>query len=249
MSADLSVEDTGAVAWLLIETIMQARFGPSAALYDTWRAHTLAGTTIPAPKSKAIRGFIEPVFGLPDAKKSNDHLHGHVGEWLWHVLTRDSPAVRVQPEPKGDVTDAGSDGYSIFEVAAGLRFRLWESKKNTGSKPLSSSLNTAYGQIDEQGQRYVAKVVGAFSQVSNDTTDPMMQFIATLPEAWAVSDESVGAGVALATHKPLAVEPFKNMTKKLPALDKPGQLRGLVISVGTFKALAEMVRRYAWTAL
>jgi hypothetical protein len=78
------------------------------------------------------------VFGLPDAEKSEHHLHGHVGEWLWHLLTRDNHAVRVQPDPKGDVTDGGGDGLSM-------------GKKNTGSGSLSTSLNHAYTQLAEAG--------------------------------------------------------------------------------------------------
>ena len=118
---------------------------PRHQLYDTWRQHTLAGTKIPSPDRETIASFIEPVFGLPDEPKSEDHLHGHVGEWLWHLLTKDNAAVRVQPDPKGDVTDAGADGFSIYENTTGaLRFRLWESKKNTGSGSLSTSLNQAY---------------------------------------------------------------------------------------------------------
>ena len=135
----LTPEEAGALAWVLIDTIMQARFGPATSLYDTWRrAHPrrnqdpVAGPT----HHRVVRRA--GVWTARRAEKSEHHLHGHVGEWLWHLLTKDNPAVRVQPDPKGDVTDAGGDGFSIYENTAGaLRFRLWESKKNTGSGSLS----------------------------------------------------------------------------------------------------------------
>ena len=245
-------EGAGAFAWVLIDTIMRARFGPATQLHDTWRQHTLTGTKIASPTDLIIASFVEPVFGLPDAvkNKSEDHLHGHVGEWLWHLLTKDNPAVRVQPAPKGDVTDAGGDGFSIYETGMGeLRFRLWESKKNTGSGSLSTSLNKAYTQLADSGQRYVAKIVGTFAQGSNDTSDEMMAFINEIPAAWVQGDEPVGAGVMLATHQSLPQMPFTNMGAKLPLFDKPGQLRGLVTSISCYDELAKTVRRYAWTAL
>jgi hypothetical protein len=249
----LSPDEIGALAWLLIDTIMRARCGPAGSSYDTWRQHTLAGTKIPAGTLRTVvAGFVEPVFGLPEKDpRSADHLQGHVGEWLWHLLTKDAPAVRVQPEPKGDVTDAGGDGFSIYQTGGGdLRFRLWESKKNTAaSKAISTSLHEAYDQLVSEGQRYVAKIVGTFSVSATGTTDELTAFIADVPAAWAEGDEIVGAGVTLTTHRPLPAKPFSKMPAKLPLLTKPGQLRGLAASIGSFEILAEMVKGYAWTAL
>lgn len=250
VAASLAPEEVGGLAWVVLDTMMQVRFGPAAHLYDIWRQHTLAGAKIPAPIDRPIASFVEPVFGLPGAGKSEHHLQGHIGEWLWHLLTKDGPTVRVQPDPKGDVTDAGGDGFSIYESDSGaLRFRLWESKKNTGLGSLSTSLNEAYAQLAESGQRYVAKIVGTFAQVSTDTSEEMIGFITGVPEAWAQGDQIVGAGVTLATHQPLPEKPFKKMGAKLPLLDKPGQLRGLATSISCYDDFANTVRRYAWTAL
>jgi len=247
---DLSLEEAGALAWVLIDTIMAVRFGPAAHLYAEWRRNTLAGTRIAAPLDRVIGAFVEPVFGLPGSAKSDDHLHGHVGEWLWHLLTKDNPAVRVQPDPKGDITDAGGDGFSIYEAGTGdLRFRLWESKKNTGTGSLTASLNKAYAQLDDEGQRYVAKIVGTFSGVSSDTSKDVMALVTELPAAWVQGDEVVGAGVMLATHQHLPATPFAGMAGKLPLLNKPGQLRGLAASISCYVEIATMVRSYAWTAL
>lgn len=246
----LTPAEVGALAWVLTETIMRTRFGPATQLFDMWRQHTLQGTKIPSPTNITIRAFVEPVFGLPGAKKSKHHLQGHVGEWLWHLLTKDNPAVRIQPDPKGDVTDAGSDGFSIYQNGTGaLRFRLWESKKNTGSGSLSTSLNAAYTQIADEGQRYVAKIVGAFAQGSYGSSEEMSSFFAEIPAAWTQGDELVGAGVTLATHQTLPTRPFRKMATKLPRLDEPGQLRGLVTSISCYDELAKTVRRYAWSAL
>jgi hypothetical protein len=250
VAVSLSDQEAGALAWVLIDTIMQTRFGPATRLYDAWRQHTLADTRISAPTNVTVGSFVEPVFGLPGAAKSETQLQGHVGEWLWHLLTKDNPAVRVQPDPKGDVTDAGGDAFTIYEPTAGvLRFRLWESKKNTGTGPLTASLNKAYQQLADRGQRYVAKIVGTFVQGSVDTSDEMIAFIAEVPGAWVQGDELVGAGVTLATHQTLPATPFANMASKLPLLNKPGQLRGLATSIDCYGELAKTVRRYAWTAL
>lgn len=249
VATNLTADETGALAWVLIDTIMKARFGPAAQLYATWRDHTLAGEEIPSPTNDIIASFVEPVFGRPDKPKSVDHLHGHIGEWLWHLLTKDSPAVRVQPDPKGDVTDSGSDGFSIYAMSTGaLRFRLWESKKYTGSGSPSTSLNKAYQQLANDGQRFVAKIVGSLTPASNHT-DEVVTFITEVPEAWVRGDECVGAGVTLTTNKALTKKPFKKMADGLPLLDKPGQLRGLATSINCYDELAMLVRSYAWIAL
>ena len=92
----LTDEEVGALAWVLIDNVMTARFGPATQLYKMWREHTLAGIRIPEPDRLTIGSFVKPVFGLPGAKeeKNKDHLHGHIGEWLWHLLTKDNPADR-----------------------------------------------------------------------------------------------------------------------------------------------------------
>jgi hypothetical protein len=247
VAVSLSDQEIGALAWVLIDTIMQARFGPATQLYDVWRQSTLAGAQIPAPTNVTIGSFVAPVFGLPPVEKSEQHLQGHVGEWLWHLLTKDNPAVRVQPDPKGDVTDAGGDAFTVYEPAAGvLRFRLWESKKNTGTGSLTTRLNKAYQQLADHGQRYVAKIVGTFAQGSSNE---MIAFIAEVPGAWVQGDELVGAGMTIATDQTLPATPFTNMASKLPLLNKPGQLRGLATSIDCYDELAKTVRRYAWTAL
>ena len=51
VAVSLTPEEAGALAWVLIDTIMRARFGPAAQPYETWRRHTLAGTTIPPRQS------------------------------------------------------------------------------------------------------------------------------------------------------------------------------------------------------
>ena len=108
----LTDEEIGGLAWVLIDNVMKARFGPATKLYDIWREHTLAGISIAESHRLTIGSFVRPVFGLPgtQVEKSKDHLHGHIGEWLWHLLTKDNPAVKAQPAPKGDVTDSGGDG-------------------------------------------------------------------------------------------------------------------------------------------
>src|SRR5690625_2191030 len=70
VAVSLTPEETGALAWILIDTIMKSRFGLATDLYDTWRHHTLTGSTIPSPLDSAIAAFVEPVFGLPNATKS-----------------------------------------------------------------------------------------------------------------------------------------------------------------------------------
>lgn len=249
LAVELTMEERGALAWILIDSIMKARFGVVIQHYNTWREYTLTGARIPS-SNLVIPSFIKPVFGLPNEQKSEHHLQGHVAEWIWHLLTKDSHGVRVQLDPKGDVTDAGGDSFTIYESSTGdLRFRLWESKKNTGTQPLSTSLSKAYTQLDKHGPRYVAKIVGTFGHLTSDTSQELRDLVVNLPDAWAQGDQLVGAGVMLGTHQLLPVAPFNNMAAKLPFLNKPGQLRGLAASICCYAELADLVRSYAWTAL
>lgn len=247
----LTDDEVAALAWLLIQEIMRVRCGRATSVYDIWHRHTLAGTTIAAANDlEVVASFVASVFGRPSSPKSETHLEGHMGEWLWHLLTKDPPAVRHQPDPKGDVTDAGGDGYTIYEDATGsLRFRLWESKKNTGDQRLSGSLWEAYQQLKTEGQRYVAKIVTAHGHGPLVGQNDIDTLIGQLPAAWVQGDDLVGAGVTLATHQNLPGAPFKRMAGHLPLLDKPGQLRGLATSIGRYAEVALTVRKYAWTAL
>jgi hypothetical protein len=243
----LPPDELGALAWILIEEIMRARCGVALSVYDLWRSHTLAGTKIAVVEDhEEVLAFASAVFSTSAISKSQNGLQGHVAEWIWHLLTRDSPGVRLQPEPKGDVTDGGGDGHTFYENAAGeLRFRLWESKKYAGKGRTSTSLNRAYKQLSKHGGRYVAKIVGAHQSSARDIT----ALVSRLPAAWVRGDQEVGAGVTLTTKQTLLAKPFKNMGGKLPKLDKPGQLRGLATAVTNFEELAALVREYAWTAL
>ena len=86
------------------------------------------------------------------------------GVRLREMLT-DLPEYRAgqRPAPRPDLV---TYKLSSNENPAGaLRFRLWESKKYTGSGSMSTSLNQAYRQIATSGQRYVAKIVGTFTPV------------------------------------------------------------------------------------
>lgn len=245
----LTPDESGALAWVLIEEIMKDRFGCAKDLYDTWRKCTLEGVHLSPQKKKVIESFVAPVFGLPSAPKDRNHLHGYLGEWIWHLLTRNNRAVRYQSTPKSEVTGGGGDGFSIYENAQGeLRFRLWESKKNTGVNPrIKSKIGEACNQLESEGQRYVALFIGMRSSEVMSKEEEIL--IEGLADAWAERSEIVGAGTALSTHHPLPKAPFDGTSKILTGFDKPGQLRGLAVSISCYCDLAETVRRYAWTAL
>ncbi|MGZ0711314.1 hypothetical protein ACWPKO_23600 (plasmid) [Coraliomargarita sp. W4R53] len=251
VAPSLSRQELGALAWVLADTVMRARCGKAVKPYTIWRHHTLASTAIPQPSMRVVQSFVEPVFGLPgnNSPAVLDNVQGHVAEWLWHLLTQDSAAVQMQPEPKGSVTDGGGDGFSIYEAPNGaLKFRLWESKKYTGGGSAAGSIRTACRQLSSEGQRYVAQLVGALSGDPR-TSGRIATLVAALPEAWAVGDDIVGAGVAITTHSSLRPRPFRKMADKLPLLNKPGQLRGFAMSISDYVDLATTVRGYLWTAL
>jgi hypothetical protein len=121
--------------------------------YQAWKQR-LEGGPPPSGSSKdALNAFIKPVFGLPENPDviPPDHLEGFVAEQLWYFLSLEVPPeeiVRIE-RPGFLPTDPGGDGLVIHRVSAGyLMFRLWEIKKCTGDSGVSSTVNTAYNQLN-----------------------------------------------------------------------------------------------------
>ena len=247
----LSPENRAAVAWIIADAAMKRRSGRSK-VHATWRAAALGGTKLTDNDHQLVSSFVDSVFGLPPDGKSEEHLVGHVAEWMWFLTTSETvdptrTAVLLEA-PKFNVTEPGADGFIVFHQTAtdDHHFRLWELKKHTGAGSVTSTVSTAYRQLETKAMRYLAQQVSTHSLIEG----PVGELCSMLGELWLECHESAGAGVGVTsatTTPPTAC--FTTMGQRFPGFDKPGQLEGLLLAVEDLLELAKEVRGYLWTVL
>ncbi len=250
-----SAQERAAVAWIIADKIMEGRAGHCRA-YHLWRDASLKGLALAGDDARLVRPFIRPVFGLPPkGSEAEDHVPGHVGEWLWYLLTREEQLpdheLALLEAPSWSVTEGGGDGFVVHRIPAEtdttLVFKLWEIKKFTGGGSISDTVTKAASQLANRGDEYVSKISWANSKLPGDLGLLMTE----LTELWMRADPRGGAGVSVSTNTATAPKraAFTQVPTYLPQMVHPGQLRGLVIAVEDFTAFAAQVRRFLWSAL
>lgn len=247
----LSAVERAAVAWIIAEAAMKYRCGNSVA-YSVWRDAALAARKLTGANHVVVAAFVESVFGLPPGGKSEDHLVGHVAEWMWylHAYETVDPArtpVVLEP-PKFNVTEPGADGFIVFHEAVtnSHHYRLWELKKHTAAGPVSSTVSTAYNQLRTKAMRYLAQQVSIYSAIEG----PIGELCSKLVEFWLEGHERAGVGVGVTSATTPAPDMcFTTMGKQFPGFDRPGQLEGLLLAVEDLLEIAKDVRGYLWTVL
>jgi hypothetical protein len=244
----LGVEERAAVAWLVADAVIRSRCG-KAPIYPLWRSTALAGRMMAVADRVKITPFVRDVFGTPDKPGNDDHLEGHVAEWLWYLLMRerdDREIVLLEP-PKFTVTDSGPDGFVVYAVdGLPLVFRLWELKKQVGSGSVSATVGGAYGQLRAEGDRYLAQLVAMHADKEGD----LGVLCGMLVDLWIEADSRAGAGVGVTSSRlPPPARCFTTMGTHFEQFVEPGQLEGMLCAVEDYRALAFDVRRYVWTGL
>ena len=246
--------ERAAVAWTVADAIMKERSGHTKA-YDLWRTAAISGSKLTGDDARRVTPFVQPVFGLPpDGNSAKDHVPGFVGEWLWYLATREENVegheLALLDPPSWNVTEGGGDGFVVHRTSGGsdtvLMFRLWEIKKFTGVGSINNTITRAATQIAARSEEYLAKI----SWANKDKPDDLGLLMSELTELWMRADRRAGAGVSVATDTSSApTTAFAQVSEHLPRLDRPGQLRGLIMAVDDFTAFAAQVRRYVWSAL
>ncbi|MBF6672797.1 hypothetical protein [Glutamicibacter sp. FBE19] len=247
----LSPLDRASVAWIVAAAAMKYRGGNSI-VYSTWRDAALAGVRLTGTDRKVVMAFVDSVFGLPPTGKSEEHLVGHVAEWMWYLHACESvdPArtpVVLEP-PKFNVTEPGADGFIVFRetVTNEHHYRLWELKKHTAAGSVSSTVSTAYNQLSTNAMRYLAQQVSIYST----SEGAVGELCSKLVEFWLESHERAGVGIGVtSTTIPPPNTCFTTMGKHFPGFDKPGQLEGLLVAVEDLLEIAKDVRGYLWIVL
>ena len=228
------------------------RRGGASKVHATWRTAALAGERLTGSDRALVAAFIDSVFGLPPEGKSEEHLVGHIAEWMWYLTTSETVDPLRTPvlleAPKFNVTEPGADGFIVFHQSKSddHHFRLWELKKHTGASPISSTVSRAYEQLETKAMRYLAQQVSVHSLIEG----PVGELCSMLGEFWLECDERAGAGVGvMSATVPPPASCFSTMAKRFPGLDKPGQLEGLLLTVEDLLELARDVRGYLWIVL
>lgn len=249
-TAGLTIADRAAIAWIVADAAMKQRSGGSN-VYTTWRSAALNGVKLTGNEHRRVAAFVDAVFGLPPHGKSEDHLIGHVAEWMWFLHTSEivdpTRTPVVLEAPKFNVTEPGADGFIVFHDTATdeHHYRLWELKKHTASGPVSATVTSAYNQLDQKAMRYLAQQVS----IHSTTAGPIGELCSQLVDFWLECHDRAGVGVGVTTASAPPSTCFTTMGKRFPGFDKPGQLEGLLISVEDLAEIAKDVRGYLWTVL
>jgi hypothetical protein len=203
-----------------------------------------------------MKGFIEPIFGLPENPDTIplDHLEGFVSQVLWYFLYLESPPeeiIRIEP-PGFKSTDPGGDALAVHRVQSGyLMFRLWEIKKFTGdsnsSTSVSSTITTAYSQLNAKALEYLAR----YTVTGQEIPDlELQEFYGQLVDLWLDARREAAAGISVATslcHIP--IQCFTTFGQQFPKFVDPVRLRGMLTAIGDFSAFSLKVREFVWKGI
>jgi hypothetical protein len=238
----------------LADRIIQHRCRGCPHHYQAWRQHVDGGPSPSGASKDALEAFIKPVFGLPGNPDAvpQDHLEGFVAQYLWYFLTRETPTedtvVRVEP-PGFEAIDHGGDGLVIHRVPIGyLMFRLWEIKKCVGASVVSSTVSTAYSQLDAKAKEYLARYTAIGQELQNEPE--LADFYGQLIDLWVDAQPGAAVGVSVATSSDhIPQECFTTFGQRFPKFVDPVRLRGMLTAIGDFSDFACRVRDSVWIGL
>ncbi|MFD8110097.1 hypothetical protein [Streptomyces microflavus] len=256
MTLNSSPEDRAAAGWIIADEIMKERTGGRPRSYGKWREATLNGMKLTGKDHALVEHFAKPVFKAAAAMEEHNHgLAGHVGEWLWYLLTRDLPkdparTVEILGPPKAAVNDGGGDGLIVYRedgTARGFSFRLWEMKKFTGkSNRPDGAIHKGWTQLSTEGATYLGMLSWGDKLLAEDTRE----FVGSLAEQWVDEEESAGGGVSVALNTTaIPKKAFHLAHQHFTTHKHPGALQGLVVAIDDLEGFAHEVRKYVWTAL
>jgi hypothetical protein len=251
VSHDHNLAPIESLAECLADKIMEDRCIGCPHHYEAWKQRSLRGTPLSSTSYEALsRGFIKPVFGLPNQDFSSEHLQGAVSQYLWYFLVLESSAESIERIERSGfaATDHGGDGMAIHRVPDGyLMFRLWEIKKSTGNSPVSASVNTAYEQLKTRATEYLARYTTIGQELPNTE---LAEFYGKLIDLWIEARPEASVGVAVSTNVDNVPSTcFTTFGDQFPRLTNPKRLKGMLTAIDDFLAFSEKVQRAVWKGL
>jgi len=156
--------------------------------------------------------------------------------------------VRVEV-PGFAAIDHGGDGLAIHRVAPDqLMFRLWEIKKNTGGSSVSSTVNTAYSQLNSRATEYLARYT-SIGQEMRDNPE-LAEFYGKLPELWIEAEPSAAVGVSVAINmENVPATAFTTFGTQFPRFVDPRRLKGMLTAIEDFASFSAKVQEAIWRGL
>jgi hypothetical protein len=231
--------------------ILRLRCGTARA-HDVWMAAVEDGYTPTKDEKSLLAAFVRPGFGTPIQPLPDDHVEGMAAEYLWYFVSLEQAAhqgldvARIEA-PSPSPSTSGGDGLIILREGDQHSFCLWEIKKSTGVAPVSSSVNRAYGQLQDKALEYLARYIGPASMGAAGD-DALLAAIGTMVDDWISGSPRAGAGVAVATSVAKAPSRcFSTFPAHFPHLAP--RLTGTVYAIGDFQGYALAVRNLLWTGL
>jgi hypothetical protein len=225
-------------------------------VYRLWREARGGQRHLTSQERQLLIVYLEPHLGNPDEAPPDhdERAQGSVSEFLWHELVRHRTEVgrkiaRIEG-PGFAVTDPGGDGLVVYETSAGsLVFRLWEIKKHTAKGDVAVTVGNAHKQLDRRALSYLARYSSVAQQLTH--RPELHLFYATLVDKWQANDDSVGAGVAVATSckDEEQTDCFTGLPSRFPHLTDGDRLEGLLTAIGDFARFVELVKGEVWSAL
>lgn len=249
---DHSLAQLDYLAEFLADKILRVHCDGSPHLYEAWKRSLTEGKPLSPTEHRALsKGFIEPAFGLPGQNFDTNHLQGFIAQYLWYFLIQE---ISVEPIKRIErvgfaATDHGGDGMVVHQIAAGyLMFRLWEIKKCVGEAPVSSTINTAYGQLSSKAEKYLARLTTIGQELKEDSE--LAEFYSKLPEIWIEAGPEASIGVAVAVNaNNVPAKCFTTLGDRFPKLLNPKRLRGILTAIEDFPSFCGKVQQAIWKGL
>ena len=233
------------IAALIIET----RCPP--VIYNQWVDAHAGATALTDIQKQALRVYIKPSIGLPDASATANELQGAVAEYFWYEIVRsreESEELVDIHKPSLRVTEPGGDGLVIYQADyESYIFRLWEVKKHAISTSATSKITKASKQLKDNGAEYLAKL-SKVEQERDREYPGLSKYYAELVPKWLESSSDAHAGVSLSKDDVSSVTstPIGTMKTHLPGLNGERQLSAIIISMPDFVEFTKKVQASLW---
>lgn len=240
----------GDIATEVASEAVRLRCSGVVGLHASWVSRRTSGTHTLHGADVMLPAFLRPSFGVPSTPPAAEHLQGAVGEMVWYVLVRDfvhEPEVAYIVEPSISPLDHGGDGFVVHRLGdGGLMFRLWEVKKSA-SGPVSSTVSTAYAQLNERAPEYLARLI---PQEQRNPDPDVRDLVSRSILEWDRGGKEASAGIAVTLSKgDLPAQCFTTMPKRFKLMRSPNRLRGLLAGLDDLVTFADRVRDEVWSGL
>lgn len=235
----------------LANYIMQSKLSKFPAHYQAWINKNSTGNLNPSNIEHFLEAIVRVSIGTIIQPKDLDHIQGWVAEHLWYYLIKGSyplgHIVRVFDVGISS-TEHGGDGFVLHNNSNGLKFRLWEIKKISGTTNVNSVIRKASNQLKNRGTEYISRFVQE-NQNNNLSAQEEVILIQAI-EDWINMNSSVGIGIStISSSAKLRSPSFQPLVNKFPQISANGNIEGRVISLDDFDRFCTLVCRRIWNGI